>query len=468
MKLRNILPVFSLMIFGACVENPNVTEEIFLDTPGPSKSWVTGLRGQLASTMSTILINTEMISDNYFNNSTLYSKVFDAPVVDFTDLDVNILQREVGRLREMADYGLETVAPADPSIEAEDLAYMHFCRGFALLLAGENFTGLPIDALGEVVGWQTLLETAIEEFDLAIAESSDAEAIDAYQLLKARTYYKLGDLANARNLANTLVGDTSLLFMAGFDGENGFGNQLQGALFPIGPNQSFEPLPRLDFLDPKYFNRGTAATDQRPVALAKAEEAYLIMMEVLLAENNLDDAQAMGVALLDVVEGRPTELLDDSGETRIGPNRSGYPTTAVRVREDENSTFKEGYVLDRRTDEITTFTVSGTRVTRDEINATTTVDELLYLVYRLRQEIFISEGRRSSDLGIRFPVSETEQLNNPNVGDAFIQPVLPMFIPLNGGMDAFTVDEAGDVTMLFDMNKVIVDNKTSEDIVPFM
>ena len=73
MKLRNILPVFSLMIFGACVENPNVTEEIFLDTPGPSKSWVTGLRGQLASTMSTILINTEMISDNYFNNSTLYS-----------------------------------------------------------------------------------------------------------------------------------------------------------------------------------------------------------------------------------------------------------------------------------------------------------------------------------------------------------------------------------------------------------
>ncbi|MCG8389157.1 MAG: hypothetical protein MJA30_26615, partial [Cytophagales bacterium] len=88
--------------------------------------------------------------------------------------------------------------------------------------------------------------------------------------------------------------------------------------------------------------------------------------------------------------------------------------------------------------------------------------------YRLRQEIFISEGRRSSDLGIRFPVSETEQLNNPNVGDAFIQPVLPTFIPLNGGMDAFTVDEAGDVTMLFDMNKVIVDNKTSEDIVPFM
>ncbi len=469
MKPGSIFLILLSVVLGSCVENPNVTEEIYLSTPNSAKSWVTGLRGQLALTMNTVLINTEMVSDNHFNNSTLYSKVFDGPVILYTDLDVNILQQEIGRLREMADFGLDDVAQADEAIAAEDLAFMHFSRGFALLLAGENFVGLPIEPLGEVVDWRTLLEIALEEFDLAIAQTSDTEATAAYELLKARAYYRLGDLTNAKNLAGAFMGDTSLLFTVDFDGENGFNNQLQGALFPIGPNQSFEPLPRLDFLDPKYFNQGTAASDQRPVSLAKVEEAYLIMMEALLAENNLGEAQSVGVALLDVVEARPTVLLDDSAETRIGPNREGYPTTAVRVREDENAAFKDGFILDRQAGEVTAFTVSGTKVTREDIEATSTVDELLYLVYRLRQEIFISEGRRMNDLGIRFPISETEQLNNPNVSATDIEAVIPDFIPLNGGMDGFTVDAAtGDVTILFDMNRVIVENKASDEIVPFL
>ncbi|MEO1010419.1 MAG: tetratricopeptide repeat protein [Bacteroidota bacterium] len=469
MKAKHIVILCIVMVFGSCVDNPNVTEDIYLNTPNSAKSWVNGLRGQLALTMNTILINTEMVSDNHFNNSTLYSKVFDGPVIDYRDLDVNILQQEIGRLREMADFGLEEVAQADEGIEAVDLEFMHFSRGFALLLAGENFVGLPIEPLGEILEWRSLLGIALEEFDLAIGRSSDAEAIAAYELLKARTHYRLGDLTSARDIATTLLGNTSLLFTANFDGENGFNNQMQGALFPIGPNQSFEPLPRLDFLDPKYFNLGPAASDQRPVSLAKAEEAYLIMMEAMLAENNLNGAKAIGLDLLDVIDERPTQLLDDSAETRIGPNREGYPITTVRVREDENATFKEGYILDRQAGEVLTFTVSGTKVTREDIEDASTVDELLYLVYRLRQEIFLSEGRRMNDLGIRFPVSETEQLNNPNVSETDILPVIPSFIPLDGGMDKFSVDATtGDVTILFDMNRIIVENKVSEDVVPFM
>lgn len=467
MKLRHIFTLFLLMVFGACVDNPNVTEDIYLSTPGPSKSWVNGLKRQLALTMNSVLINTEMTSDNYFNNYTLYSKVFDGPAISYTDVDVNALQQEIGRLREMADYGLETVVPSDDSVDGESISDMHFCRGFALLLAGENFTGLPIEPLAEVSDWKTLLQIAIEEFDLAIEEASDADTIAAYQLFKARAHYRLGNLSDAKTIANSLLSNTSLLFTMGFDGENGVVNEMQNATFTSTQNR-FAPLPRLDFLDPKYFDEGTAASDQKPVSLAKAEEAYLIVMEALLAENDLSGAKTVGLDLLDVVDQRPIDLLDDSGEIRNGTNRTDYPVTAVQVRESESASFKVGYVLDRQAGDITVYTVSGTKVAKEDIEATNTVDELLYLVYRLRQEIFISEGRRMNDLGIRFPVSQTEQLNNSNVTDAFTQPIIPSFIPLNGGLDDFMVDDAtGNITMLHDMNQVIVTNKTSQDVAPF-
>ena len=467
MKLKNIFPLLVLLIAGACVDNPNVTEDIYLNTPDSSESWVKGLKRQLALTMNSVLINTEMVSDNYFNNYTLYSKVFDGPQIDYTDLDVNNLQQEIGRLREMADYGLNTVAVSDEGISAENMAYMHFCRGFALMLAGENFTGLPITSLGEVSDWKSMLQIALDEYDLAIAESSDPETIEALQLLKARTYYRLGDLSNAKSIANTLLNNTTLLFTVEYDGENGVSNEMQNATFTSTQNR-FAPLPRLDFLDPKYFDEGTAAADQKPVSLAKAEEAYLIVMEALLAENDLSGAKLVGVDLLAVVEARQIELLDDSAELRNGTNRTDYPVTAVQVREDETANYKDGYILDRQAGKITVYTVSGTKVTEGDIQGTNTVDELLYLVYRLRQEIFISEGRRMNDLGIRFPVSQTEQLNNPNVDDAYTQAHIPSFIPTGGGLDDFTVDEeTGNVTIKYDMNKLIVANKDSEDVVPF-
>ena len=174
MKPRNIFQLLLLLVvLGSCVDNPNVTEDIYLNTPAPSKSWVNGLKRQLALTMNSVLINTEMTSDNYFNNYTLYSKVFDGPQISYTDVDVNALQQEIGRLREMADYGLEIVVAEDEDVEDESVAYMHFCRGFALLLAGENFSGLPIEPLAEVSDWRTLLEVALEEFDIAIAQTAD-------------------------------------------------------------------------------------------------------------------------------------------------------------------------------------------------------------------------------------------------------------------------------------------------------
>ena len=70
-----------LLLLVSCAENPYITEDVYFDTENPTKSWVNGLKRQMALTMNTILTNTELVSDNYFNNYTLYSKVFDIPQI---------------------------------------------------------------------------------------------------------------------------------------------------------------------------------------------------------------------------------------------------------------------------------------------------------------------------------------------------------------------------------------------------
>ena len=109
-------------------------------------------------------------------------------------------------------------------------------------------------------------------------------------------------------------------------------------------------------------------------------------------------------------------------------------------------------------------------MTTAQIDAITTVDDALYVLYLMRQEIFIAEGRRAADLGIRAPVSLTEVTSNNNVdeGDPSTKPQIPPFIPLNIEMDAFTYDPvAKTVIIKHDMNRVLVQNKTSPFVLPF-
>lgn len=76
--------------FTSCkVKNPNVTDDVYLNTPYATKSWIIGLRRQTALTLNQVVTNTELVSDNYFNNRTLSSKVFDIPQIQNFDLDVN-------------------------------------------------------------------------------------------------------------------------------------------------------------------------------------------------------------------------------------------------------------------------------------------------------------------------------------------------------------------------------------------
>ena len=80
-----------------------------------------------------------------------------------------------------------------------------------------------------------------------------------------------------------------------------------------------------------------------------------------------------------------------------------------------------------------------------------------------------------ADLGIRLPIMRREVDQNPNInfGDMGTDPVVPSYIPLFGGYDLFSpaspYDEEGalittQVTMNYDMNKILVQNNVS----PFM
>ena len=111
--------------------------------------------------------------------------------------------------------------------------------------------------------------------------------------------------------------------------------------------------------------------------------------------------------------------------------------------------------------------ISGTSVTETMIDEASGIDETLELVYLMRQEIFFAEGRRVADLGIRMPVCEVEAANTPSAAD-YLEALIPSFIPLNQGMDEFVMDEnAKEVVIRYNMNKVIVENKSSEYVAPF-
>ncbi|TXK45717.1 tetratricopeptide repeat protein [Pontibacter qinzhouensis] len=451
------------------VQNPNVTDESFLGTPQSEAIWLNGMNRQLAVTLNNTVHFTEIASDNYYNNSSLSNKVFDIPNILYSDLDVDNMQRSIARLSQMADYGLHNVAPASRETTDNIKADMHFIGGYAYLIGAELYENLPLTAGGPVASAAERLQKAIEYIKAADALQNDPVKKQQYALALARAYYNLGDKQNAVAYADNVVkNNPMLLLQVAFDGVNGVSNTMQTYTFSSSTN-TYAPLPRLDFLDPKYYHVGNASTDQKPIAILKGEEAFLILAEAALGNNNVDEAKTVLKSLLEVVKRRPVASIDAKLAQRKG-NRSDYPLLAtVEVKFDKASPARSGFVLDRQAGNITVYTVSGSSVTEADIDGATTSDQVLYLLCLMRQEIFMSEGRRMTDLGMRFPVSQVEQQNNKNVNAEHTQAIIPSYIPGQLGMDDFTYDKAtGLVTMEVDMNKVLVQNKTADRVLPLL
>lgn len=454
------------------VENPNVTDQVYVDNPNAFAPWLNGMRRQMAFVLNQSVVLGELTSDNYFNNRTLSNKVFDIPQIEFIDVDVNNLQTPLQILREMAEFGINEVAPKDQNSTSEGLAEMIFLRGMAYLMMGELFVGLPASSEGVVVPSDQLIDLAITDFQLATSTATNPARQIVFELAQARAYHHIGDKAQARALAQRVIDNGSLILEnVEYDGLSGVRNDMQFFLFD-SERDEFAPLPRLDFLDPKYFTVSNASVEQKPVALLKAEEAYFILAEALLSDGQLNDAKnTLQTLLSDVIAQRPIETFDDSREDRDGGNRNDYPLTAdYSVKSSPEAAAIDALVLDRQAGQVSIATVSGTRVTAADIDAANNVDELLELLYLMRQEVFFAEGRRVIDLGIKFPVSQIELLNNPNIetGNSFLNPQIPTFIPGNSEMDDFVNDPINlIITIDVDMNKVLIDNKASEFVVPF-
>lgn len=72
------------------------------------------------------------------------------------------------------------------------------------------------------------------------------------------------------------------------------------------------------------------------------------------------------------------------------------------------------------------------------------------------------------DLGVRFPVSEVEALSNPLITNEQTQAFVPSFIPEGGVIDQFTYDKSAKTVVIdVNLNRVLVENKTSPAVLPF-
>lgn len=472
MKLRYGQLLVAALLMGSCdlvtpdeIINPNVDEEAFLHSDNPMETWVNGTEKEFALRMSDFVELMEILSDNYFNNYTRSSKVFDIPQLLYTDADVTNLQRHVGALREMADYGLTTVAKADPNTTNEQRFHLLYIKAYSFLLAGDFFRALPATSGGDVVEWEGHLRMAMEVLDQALPLAQTDEQKAFIHTLYARAAHRLGDREKAvAHARQALAFSGNFYRQVLFDSKNGVLNGAQEAIW----SDWFQPLPRLDFLDPKYFQLNSS--DQCPITIAKAEENLLILAEAALAESNLTEARSQLSALLRLVKSRPVQTdINDQLEGRYNGGLKAFPNDPVyRVQASPSDSLRHSLIIDRRPPFLVTIPyISGTSVTQAMIDGLDNHDSALELLYLMRQEIFFAEGRRPADLGIRLPLCEVEAVSLGNA-DTYTEAFIPTFVPKNGGLDDFTVDDgAKTVTITHNMNKVLVQNARAAEVVPF-
>ena len=478
--MKKIASVTILLLVGACevvdpteVVNPNVTEDTFLGLPRISTPWLNGLERQLAIAMNQNVVLGELLSDNYFNNRTLTNKVFDIPQIEYTDIDVLTWQSEIHTLRRMAQYALETVSVADETTTNDQRAEFHFFLGLAHLFSGEYFTGLPAEEGGEVLESNAHFERAMEQFDEALQLSTDEEARLSYRLALARSHHHLGNRAEAVTQAEVVLA-ADPLFIRSVIYDVNLQNDMQFYLYGSEANE-FAPLPRLDFLDPKYFHTDNPSLERKPIALFKAEEGYFIRAEAQLAEGSLAVAQETLTELIStVIAARPVATVTDADNRDGGTNANvgipAYPLdSAYVVFSSPNAPNARPGLIEDRPGEVRVPTVSGTSVSPAMVQAATTVDELLELLYLMRQEVFMAEGRRVVDLGIKLPVAENEFTGNDNVDADNLAPQVPTFYPAEDyAFDQFVIDTVTQqITIQYDLNEIMVANKTAAPVIPF-
>jgi len=443
------------------VENPNLSETSVVGQPNSAAIWLTGIERQLALFLNEIVINAEVASDNYNNDQTFYNQFLDGLNIDPRDSDIEDIEFDLNRMREMAKFGLEQVGPGDPNYQPETEAEFIYMEGLSHLFTGMYFTGLPASPGAAPQSAAEHYQVATTKLDAAIAINAKPE----YYLAKARINYYTGNKAEAVSAAAQAIAlSPDFLRAARFDQTEGPSNTMESGLYERGSFDDLQPLPTLDFLDPKYsFN---SAAEDDPVYYLKAEEAYLIQIEAAIADNDLDGAKMMMTTLLELVNSRGKRPIDDSIEGRTHFAEGTRPNlNCVMVN------GRTGLVLTRSEGNVDVANISGTSLTAEDIAGLENAEDALYLLYRTRQEIFIAEGIRMVDMGVKLVISLVEELQNSNVstGGVGTIPQIPDFIDgVRMQLDEITYTPgACEASTTIDLNTILVANRASDSVLPF-
>lgn len=440
------------------VINPNLAEDALIGQPNSADAWGRGLERQMALVSQENNVLAEIASDNYVNTQTFFNQFLDGLNVDYQDRDINDHQFDIARLGEMAAYGLETVLPQDPNGDADNESTFQFYKGVAHLYSAMYYRELPAEPEGQPLSRTAHLDAAIAAFTAA----NDAAANVGALIGIARAQYLKGDAPAAISAADAAIAADAAgdyVMYINFDGQNGPTNTLQDALYDRGSFDDLQPLPSLDFLDPKY--AFISANEDSPIALFKIEEAHLIKAEAQQSQGADPAAILTLTDLINLVDSRPLRSINDNVEQRTERNPGSRPdSTNVTVD------GRAGLVLYRGGAPVDIPSISGTSYAVADL-AGLTGDALLEMIYRIRQEVFIGEGLRAVDMGITFVMSENELLLNDNVSQADVAPDVPPF--LDGiDVDAITYDEAaGTCTIDNDVTAIIVANKATDYVCPF-
>lgn len=473
--IRTLWPIVVLIMFVTAlvscnfldpteVENPLTTDEDLANATEPTKALLPGLRANFARAINGLVSTTEFASDNYSVNGTGFDDTIDFS----TDIGPNTgglsgtgdtqIYWTLQELRALSDFVLDDIAPGDQTATADQIAEARYYRGMAYLMQGENFSALPTEPDGQLVKAGELLQRALTDLQAA---TSGAFSVPAKAAI-ARAHRDLGNSAEAAQFSNSALaeGGDDFLFVQDFD-ETSIDNTPQNFLVSRAL-QEMQPLPRLDFLDPKYL------VDESAIPIAKGEEMILVLAEVALANTDLATARLEMIRAINVALARSVVQFDDA-DARLDNDLNIRPRNAeIEIADDAASSFRTGLVK-ARPGIIDVPVVSSTSMTATDVNAAADAAALTRLLYLLRQEILFLEGRRLHDLGIRLPMMlrEIEQNRNINDGDLGTEVSVPGYIPPQNEMDLYTpvvIYDSGaldanliqtQVTIMHDMNKIL-------------
>lgn len=480
-RARHGLAGTALVVMGALsacdaidptqINNPTTTDSDLANANDPTAALLPGLRAQFARMINAYVSAAEVVSDNYSIHGTGINQDMDDPsavtpdLVNGTGTAASGVYWSVQSLRALSDFVLDDIVPTDPDPPAALVAEAHYYRGMAYLTMGEIFSYAPHEEDGSA-------QPASAALDLAIQQLSQAKrfSIAASSAAEARAHRLLGNRQAAETAAQQVLDlDPNFLQAQVYDAQTIQNTPV--AFLVLRALQEMQPLPRLDFLDPKYTERTTA------IPVAKAEEMHLILAEADLVAGNLEAARAHLVEAISLAGTRGTVKFDDGDERRNG-NLSLRPRNSeILVRSDADSPYRAGLVLDRPAEGLTIPAVSATSLDADSVAELADAPELWHALWLARQEIMFLEGRRLADLGIKLPMMLREIDQNPeiNPGDPGTVVAMPSWIPLNPlyAMDVYSPLELYDgddadaqlvemhVTIGVDMNRVLVENDAS-------